>query len=96
MSSIDPALSADGSNVNMDQSKQMPPISQPMPQGAPTMQTLQPQHPDQYRALPPPQAIYNPHYPQQPMPYQAAQPAPRQRTTIAGARIESRPGPGEE
>jgi hypothetical protein len=83
MSSIDPALSADGSNVNMDQSKQMPPISQPMPQGAPTMQTLQPQHPDQYRALPPPQAIYNPHYPQQPMPYQAAQPAPRQRTAIA-------------
>jgi len=46
------------------------------------MQTLQPQHPDQYRALPAPPQMYAPPYQQQ-MPYPPAQPAPRQRTAIA-------------
>lgn len=67
----------------MDGSQQIPPISQAVPQG-PAMQTLQPQHPDQYRALPAPPQMYAPPYQQpQQMPYPPAQPAPRQRTAIA-------------
>ncbi|KAI5370455.1 putative zn(2)-C6 fungal-type DNA-binding domain-containing protein [Septoria linicola] len=54
------------------------------PQGPPAMATLQPNHPDQYRALPPPQTMYPPPYQQpQQMGYPPAQPAPRQRTAIA-------------
>lgn len=63
-------------------SNQIPPISQAVPQG-PTMQTLQPQHPDQYRALPAPPQMYAPPYQQPQMPYAPTQPAPRQRTAIA-------------
>ncbi|CAK4031511.1 hypothetical protein DOTSEDRAFT_68063 [Lecanosticta acicola] len=58
-------------------------VQQPQPQqGAPAMPTLQPQHPDQYRALPPPQQIYPPPYGAG-MAYPPTQPAPRQRTAIA-------------
>ncbi|EME49194.1 hypothetical protein DOTSEDRAFT_68063 [Dothistroma septosporum NZE10] len=65
---------------------QLTPISQAVQQqGAPpAMQTLQPNHPDQYRALPPPQQMYGPPYQQAPqMAYPPTQPAPRQRTAIA-------------
>lgn len=78
---IDPALSLEMADTDMSQ--QIPPISQPLPHGAPVMQTLQPQHPDQYRALPPPQQMYGPPYQPQGMPYPPPQPAPRQRTAIA-------------
>ncbi|KAF1348800.1 hypothetical protein BDV97DRAFT_399349 [Delphinella strobiligena] len=62
---------------------QIPPISQALPQGPPSMTTLQPQHPDQYRSLPPPPMYGHPQYhPQPPLPY-PPQPAPRQRTAIA-------------
>lgn len=47
------------------------------------MQTLQPQHPDAYRALPPPNQMYAPPYPHPQMGYPPPQPAPRQRTAIA-------------
>ncbi|KAF2773685.1 hypothetical protein EJ03DRAFT_333338 [Teratosphaeria nubilosa] len=79
MGAIDPALTSDGADEDLTQ--QIPPISQALPQG-PTMQTLQPQHPDQYRALPAPPQMYAPPYQQQ-MPYPPNQPAPRQRTAIA-------------
>ncbi|CAK1354880.1 uncharacterized protein RHO25_001364 [Cercospora beticola] len=62
---------------------QLPGITAPPP-GPPAMATLQPTHPDQYRALPPPQTMYPPPYAQpQQMGYPPAQPAPRQRTAIA-------------
>ena len=78
---IDPALAEDGADPNSPH--QIPPISQAVAQG-PTMQTLQPQHPDQYRALPAPAQMYPPPYqPQQQMGYPPNQPAPRQRTAIA-------------
>ncbi|KAF2209282.1 hypothetical protein CERZMDRAFT_86992 [Cercospora zeae-maydis SCOH1-5] len=77
---IDPALDA----ANADGvSKQLPGITA-APPGPPAMATLQPTHPDQYRALPPPQTMYPPPYAQpQQMGYPPAQPAPRQRTAIA-------------
>lgn len=81
---IDPALDA-GNTKNADDhvSKQLPGITA-APQGPPAMATLQPNHPDQYRALPPPQTMYPPPYQQgQQMGYPPAQPAPRQRTAIA-------------
>ncbi|OQO02099.1 hypothetical protein B0A48_11651 [Cryoendolithus antarcticus] len=81
MGSIDPQLGPDG-DADMEAMKQIPPISQAVPaQGGPAMQTLQPQHPDAYRALPPPH-MYGPPYAQPPMGY-PQQPAPRQRTAIA-------------
>ncbi|KAF2149603.1 hypothetical protein K461DRAFT_49301 [Myriangium duriaei CBS 260.36] len=59
----------------------MPPISQAPP---PNMATLQPQHPDQYRSLPPPPMYsHSPYHTQPQMPYPPHQPAPRQRTAIA-------------
>ncbi|TKX24168.1 fungal Zn(2)-Cys(6) binuclear cluster domain-containing protein 10 [Elsinoe australis] len=63
--------------------QQIPPITQSHQQG-PAMATLQPQHPDQYRSLPPPGAMYahSPYHPQPPIQY-PPQPAPRQRTAIA-------------
>ncbi|KXT02508.1 hypothetical protein AC578_4195 [Pseudocercospora eumusae] len=66
------------------QPNQLPVITQASSQ-QPPMATLQPNHPDQYRAtLPPPQAMYPPPYQQAPqMAYPPAQPAPRQRTAIA-------------
>ena len=81
MAAIDPSLSSEPTNTNMNQ--QIPPITQPVAQGSP-MQTLQPQHPDHYRSLPPPQQLYAPPYqPHQQMQYPPPQPAPRQRTAIA-------------
>nr|POE59361.1 hypothetical protein CFP56_24630 [Quercus suber] len=80
MASIDPALSAGSTDTN--------PSQQPLPSMNQTpgpMPTLQPQHPEQYRAmLPPPNQMYAPqgYAPQPPMPY-PQQPAPRQRTAIA-------------
>lgn len=82
MGDIDPSLSSEPADTNG--AIQAPPNSQPMQPGQP-MQTLQPSHPDQYRAvLPPPHTMYPPPYQGQPqMPYAPAQPAPRQRTAIA-------------
>jgi hypothetical protein len=81
MAAIDPSLSSEPANTNANQ--QIPPITQAVAQGSP-MQTLQPQHPDHYRALPPPQQMYAPPYqPHQQMQYPPPQPAPRQRTAIA-------------
>ncbi|KAK5175237.1 uncharacterized protein LTR77_000374 [Saxophila tyrrhenica] len=80
MADIDPSLSEDAANA---EENQIPPISQAIPQ-QPAMQTMQPQHPDQYRALPPPQQMYAPPYQPHPhMAYPPPQPAPRQRTAIA-------------
>lgn len=80
MAAIDPSLSSDPANANG--AHQIPPISQAIPQ-QPAMATMQPQHPDQYRALPAPPQMYAPPYPgHPPMPY-PPQPAPRQRTAIA-------------
>lgn len=87
---IDPALAIDNISANItddDIAKQIgPPLSHPPAQG-PVMATLQPSHPDQYRALPslpPPQQMYAQQYPQaQQMGYGPTQPAPRQRTAIA-------------
>ncbi|KAK3706406.1 hypothetical protein LTR37_012784 [Vermiconidia calcicola] len=82
MAAIDPSLSSDTANTNGN--NQIPSISQAVPQQGPAMQTLQPQHPDQYRALPAPPQMYAPPYQQPPpMGYPPAQPAPRQRTAIA-------------
>lgn len=88
---IDPALSNVENDADQDGEKQLTPIAQPgvqqpppQQQGAPTMPTLQPNHPDNYRALPPPGAIYPPPYQGAPqMAYPPTQPAPRQRTAIA-------------
>lgn len=87
---IDPALATDtisGNNADDDISKQIGPPPTHAPQQGPVMATLQPSHPDQYRALPslpPPQQMYAPQYPQaQQMGYPPTQPAPRQRTAIA-------------
>ena len=82
MAAIDPSLSSD-SPADPNGTNQIPPISQAIPP-APAMQTLQPQHPDQYRALPaPPQMYAAPYQQPPPMPYPPQQPAPRQRTAIA-------------
>ncbi|SMR52121.1 unnamed protein product [Zymoseptoria tritici ST99CH_3D1] len=71
-------------------SQQQQPIGPPPthpPQQGPVMATLQPNHPDQYRALPslpPPGQMYAQPYQQAPqMGYPPTQPAPRQRTAIA-------------
>jgi hypothetical protein len=90
MGAIDPALSAEDmeNRVNAlhadnDLAHQLPGIAAG-PQGQQNMSTLQPNHPDQYRALPPPPTMYPPPYQQPPqMGYPPAQPAPRQRTAIA-------------
>lgn len=85
MGSIDPSLAAEN-QTNQNGAPQIPPppVSQPVAQG-PVMHTLQPQHPDQYRALPPPNHMYAPpgYAPPPQMGYQPQQPAPRQRTAIA-------------
>ncbi|GAM89608.1 hypothetical protein ANO11243_076470 [Dothideomycetidae sp. 11243] len=67
------------------QQGQMPPMAQGHQAPPPNMATMQPQHPDQYRSLPPPGAMYShsPYHPQPQMPYAPHQPAPRQRTAIA-------------
>lgn len=82
---IDPALDAQtADHTDDDVTTQLPGITAAPNQGAPAMATLQPNHPDQYRALPPPQQMYPPPYQQgQQMGYPPAQPAPRQRTAIA-------------
>lgn len=86
---IDPALATDtisGNNTDDDVSKQIGPPPTHAPTQGPVMATLQPSHPDQYRALPslpPPQQMYAPQYPAPQMGYPQAQPAPRQRTAIA-------------
>jgi len=82
MASIDPALASELADTDVEH--QLPPVSQAVQQAPPAMQTLQPHHPDQYRALPAPQQMYAQPYPQPPMgAYGPQQPAPRQRTAIA-------------
>ncbi|KAK5163030.1 uncharacterized protein LTR77_010964 [Saxophila tyrrhenica] len=77
---VDPLLSEDAADAEENQT---PPISQAILQQS-AMQTMQPQHPDQYRALPPPQQMYAPPYQPHPhMAYPPPQPPPRQRTAIA-------------
>ncbi|TKA69858.1 hypothetical protein B0A55_08919 [Friedmanniomyces simplex] len=84
MASIDPALASE-LITDSDGEHQLPPVSQAAQQAPPpAMQTLQPHHPDQYRALPAPPQMYAQPYPQPPMgAYGPQQPAPRQRTAIA-------------
>ncbi|KAF2857597.1 hypothetical protein K470DRAFT_260629 [Piedraia hortae CBS 480.64] len=72
------------SNAQFQRPNQIPPISQAVAQ-VPAMQTLQPQHPEQYRSLPGPAQMYSSsaYAPSQQLPYPPSQPAPRQRTAIA-------------